>query len=72
MEGGGICAGDSSSTPTYAGGPNEICGGNHNWGETELEVWRLATPKAYVCQSGKCVPGAGGLPLADCEQTCSP
>lgn len=39
--GGGICAGDSSSTPTFSGGPNEICGGNHNWGETDLEVWRL-------------------------------
>ena len=29
---------------TYAGSPNQICGGEYNWGETQLEVWRLATP----------------------------
>ena len=27
---------------TYAGTPNEICGGDGNWGQTDLEVWRLA------------------------------
>ena len=27
---------------TYAGSPNEICGGYHNWGVTQLEVWRPA------------------------------
>lgn len=27
---------------TYAGVPNQICGGATNWGQTELEVWRLA------------------------------
>ena len=24
---------------TYAGTPNEICGGYENWGETAVEVW---------------------------------
>jgi len=27
---------------TYAGSPNEICGGEMNWGATQLEVWRPA------------------------------
>jgi hypothetical protein len=27
---------------TYAGSPNEICGGEGNWGATQLEVWRPA------------------------------
>ena len=26
----------------YGGHANQICGGLHNWGETEIEVWRLA------------------------------
>ena len=26
---------------TYAGSPNEACGGNH-WGKTDFEAWRLA------------------------------
>jgi hypothetical protein len=25
---------------TYAGSPNQICGGDGNWGETRLAVWR--------------------------------
>ena len=24
---------------TYAGAPNAACGGDHNWGATEMEVW---------------------------------
>ena len=24
---------------TYAGEPNDACGGDHNWGATEMEVW---------------------------------
>eukprot|EP01045_Picozoa_sp_COSAG04_P011133 COSAG04_NODE_709_length_10902_cov_2.887346_2_plen_127_part_00 len=24
---------------TYRGTPNEICGGNNNWGATDVEVW---------------------------------
>ena len=26
---------------TYAGRPNEACGGNRNWGPTDVEVWFL-------------------------------
>ena len=26
---------------TYAGSPNEACGGNGNWGPTDVEVWFL-------------------------------
>lgn len=29
---------------TYAGSHNEACGGGYNWGKTDLEVWRRATP----------------------------
>ena len=36
--------GTSSSCPqegsTYCGWDNAACGGNHNWGHTDLEVWR--------------------------------
>ena len=28
---------------TYSGSPNQVCGGQYDWGETALEVWRLAT-----------------------------
>ena len=27
---------------TYAGSPNQICGGHQNWAATQLEVWRPA------------------------------
>ena len=26
---------------TYATSNSEVCGGFNNWGETEMEVWRL-------------------------------
>jgi len=26
---------------TYRGSPNAACGGQYNWGHTDLEVWRL-------------------------------
>ena len=26
---------------TYAGSPNQVCGGRGNWGETRLQVWRV-------------------------------
>ena len=33
---GGYCEGS-----TYHGVINEVCGGDQNWGHTDLEVWRL-------------------------------
>ena len=30
---------DQGPSATYGGQPNEACGGNGNWGATELEVW---------------------------------
>lgn len=29
---------------TYSGSHNEACGGGYNWGKTDLEVWRRASP----------------------------
>merc|ERR1712216_504706 len=26
----------------YTGSPNQVCGGQYNWGETRLQVWRRA------------------------------
>ena len=41
---------------TYAGSPNEICGGLANWGATQLEAWR---PACTTCGGhGACDPGA--------------
>ena len=31
--------GECSQGGTYRGKPNEICGGDANWGATDLEVW---------------------------------
>eukprot|EP01052_Picozoa_sp_SAG31_P018193 SAG31_NODE_1278_length_9041_cov_3.415231_1_plen_2946_part_10 len=37
---------------TYAGSPNEICGGDSNWSATQLEVWR---PACTTCSGhGSC------------------
>ena len=33
--------GDCSQGHDYAGSRNEACGGENNWGETDLEAWRL-------------------------------
>jgi hypothetical protein len=38
---GGVCNGGANE-PTYSASPNQVCGGFGNWGETEMEVWRLA------------------------------
>ena len=38
---GGLCSGGGNE-PTYSASPNQVCGGFKNWGETEMEVWRLA------------------------------
>ncbi len=36
----GVGAGCTQGS-TYTGSPGQICGGDGDWGETELEVWRL-------------------------------
>ena len=38
---GGVCSGGTIAS-TYSASPNQVCGGFKNWGETEMEVWRLA------------------------------
>ena len=38
---GGGCSGGTVAS-TYSASPNQVCGGFKNWGETEMEVWRLA------------------------------
>eukprot|EP01043_Picozoa_sp_COSAG02_P014153 COSAG02_NODE_578_length_20075_cov_93.607930_10_plen_879_part_00 len=32
----------------YTGSPNQICGGQYNWGETQLVVWRRMPPTALL------------------------
>ena len=71
----GGTGGQCSQGGTYAGSPNEICGGEYNWGETQLEVWR---PACTTCGGhGACDPStrvcacAAGYALAN-PATCVP
>jgi hypothetical protein len=35
----GACSRYNINTHVYTAAPNEVCGGYHNWGSTDLEVW---------------------------------
>lgn len=47
MGGTGVLGADSycNQGSSYDGSLNKICGGVQNWGQTEMEVWRIATPR---------------------------
>ena len=37
-----------------------------------LQQAAASSPQLYACQNGQCVPNARGLPLAECQQACTP
>ena len=57
--------GDCNQGHTYAGRPNQICGGD-NWGETDLEVWRLATTEELAAAAPFPRRGTRWAPLDLC------